>query len=76
MLKLTSKVKKIVCPLGVGEHFEYWGFNVNSILEMDWNEEIIIEKGFSIVCLPTQHFSGRGLYRNKSLWGSFLLKKF
>jgi L-ascorbate metabolism protein UlaG (beta-lactamase superfamily) len=67
-------VKKVVCPLGVGEHFEYWGFNVDSVLEADWNEEIALDKDFTIFCLPTQHFSGRGFRRNKSLWGSFLLK--
>ena len=22
---LKDRVQKVVCPLGVGEHFEYWG---------------------------------------------------
>jgi L-ascorbate metabolism protein UlaG (beta-lactamase superfamily) len=74
VLRLKSKIKWIICPLGVGEHFEYWRFNVDHIQEMDWNEEITLDKDLMIFCLPAQHFSGRGLRRNKSLWGSFLLK--
>ena len=72
--QLKPKVKKIICPLGVGEHFEYWGFNADCILEMDWSEEIALDKNLTIFCLSAQHFSGRGFCRNKSLWGSFLLK--
>ncbi|MDR2781450.1 MAG: MBL fold metallo-hydrolase [Holosporaceae bacterium] len=74
VLRLKSKVKKIICPLGVGEHFEYWGFNVSCLLEMDWNEEISLDQNLTIFCLPAQHFSGRGFFRNTSLWCSFLLK--
>ncbi|MDR0632209.1 MAG: MBL fold metallo-hydrolase [Holosporaceae bacterium] len=74
MLRLKPRVKKIVCPLGVGEHLEYWGFGVDRICEMDWNEEIALDKDFSVFCLPAQHFSGRRFHRNRALWGSFLLK--
>jgi L-ascorbate metabolism protein UlaG (beta-lactamase superfamily) len=74
VLQLKSKVKKIVCPIGVGEHFEYWGFSIDRILEMDWGEEVSLDKDLTIFCLPAQHFSGRGFRRNKALWCSFLLK--
>ncbi|GHU13484.1 MBL fold metallo-hydrolase [Alphaproteobacteria bacterium] len=74
VLKLKSKVKKVVCGLGVGAHLEYWGFSKEQIIEMDWNENISSDEDFSIHCLPTHHFSGRGLVRNKSLWASFLVK--
>jgi L-ascorbate metabolism protein UlaG (beta-lactamase superfamily) len=74
LLKLKSKIKMVICPLGVGEHLEYWGFSVDCILEMDWNEDVALDKDLTIFCLPTQHFSGRWLRRNRSLWGSFLLK--
>ncbi len=63
--------KKVICPIGVGSHFRYWRFD--NVIEMDWNEEINFG-GFHIYCLPSKHFSGRGLLRNKTLWASFLLK--
>jgi L-ascorbate metabolism protein UlaG (beta-lactamase superfamily) len=67
-------VKKIVCPLGVGSHLEYWGFAKKDILEMDWNDEVYWIEDFTIHCLPARHFSGRGIFPNKSLWASFLLQ--
>jgi L-ascorbate metabolism protein UlaG (beta-lactamase superfamily) len=74
ILKLKPKIKKIICGLGVGAHLEYWGFDSRQIVEMDWNEKISPEVGFSFYCLPTKHFSGRGIFRNRSLWASFLIK--
>ncbi|MDR2681471.1 MAG: MBL fold metallo-hydrolase [Holosporaceae bacterium] len=74
VLKLKPKIRKIICGLGVGAHLEYWGFSREQIIEMDWHENISPEIGFSVHCLPTRHFSGRGIFRNRSLWASFLLK--
>jgi len=70
---LKPKIRNIVCGLGVGEHFEYWGFDKNKIIELDWNESSSLDEGFEIFCLPARHFSGRGLSPNQSLWVSFLL---
>lgn len=72
--KLKDRIGKIICPLGVGEHFEYWGFNKNQIIELDWKENVNLESGFNVHCLPARHFSGRGLTANQSLWASFLLE--
>ena len=69
---LMPKIGKIVCPLGVGEHFERWGFDPARIVEMDWEEETELDPGFRVFCLPARHFSGRGLSPNQSLWASFL----
>ncbi|MDR0968141.1 MAG: MBL fold metallo-hydrolase [Holosporaceae bacterium] len=74
VLKLKSKVKKIVCPLGVGSHFEYWGFDKNIIVETDWDESVSIDKYLIVRCLPARHFSGRRFSRNKTLWASFLIE--
>ncbi|MCD8262263.1 MAG: MBL fold metallo-hydrolase [Bacteroides sp.] len=74
VMELKFRIGKVVCPLGVGEHFEYWEFNPHQIFEMDWNEEEELEEGFRIYCLPSRHFSGRGLTGNQSLWASFLLQ--
>lgn len=72
--KLKNRIKTVICPLGVGEHFEYWGFDKEQIVELDWNEDANLESGFMIHCLPARHFSGRGLNANQSLWASFLLE--
>ncbi len=74
MLKLKPKIKKVICGLGTGEHFEYWGFDKNSIIEKDWNEEIILDDNFKVNTTPARHFSGRTLTRNKALWLSFVLQ--
>jgi len=73
VLKLKPKIKKIICGLGVGEHFEYWGFDKNILIEKDWHETVSLENGFTAYILPARHFSGR-LERNKSLWISLILK--
>lgn len=74
VLKLKPKVGKVICSLGVGEHLEYWGFNPEQILEMQWNEDLSPEAGIEVHCLTARHFSGRGLVRNRSLWASFLME--
>jgi L-ascorbate metabolism protein UlaG (beta-lactamase superfamily) len=71
---LKDRVGKVVCGLGVGAHFERWGFGNDKIVEMDWQEEYSTgEDNVSIYCLPARHFSGRGLSGNKSLWASYLI---
>jgi L-ascorbate metabolism protein UlaG (beta-lactamase superfamily) len=74
LTKLKPKIRKIICGLGTGEHFEYWGFDKNIIIEKDWNEEIILDAHFTAYTIPARHFSGRGLKRNKALWTSFVLQ--
>jgi L-ascorbate metabolism protein UlaG (beta-lactamase superfamily) len=73
-LQLQDRLKKVICGLGVGAHFERWGYNKDKIIELDWYEENNLEEGFKIYCLPARHFSGRGLKRNTSLWASFLVE--
>ena len=71
---LKEKVAKIICPLGVGSHLEYWGFNSKNIIELDWHEDAILEKNIQITSTPSRHFSGRGFTRNNTLWSSYVLK--
>lgn len=71
---LKDRVQKVVCPLGVGEHFEYWGFEKSSLVELDWFEDTVLDKGFLLHCLPARHFSGRSLKANQALWASFLIE--
>ena len=72
VIKLKSKVKKVICGLGTGEHFEYWGYDPKIIIEGDWNESVMIDPGFEIYWAPARHFSGRGFKRNQSLWSAFV----
>ena len=72
--KLKPKIKKVICGLGTGEHFERWGFDTDCIFEEDWNTEIILDSGFAAYTVPARHFSGRGFLRNKALWTSFVLQ--
>ncbi len=69
---LRPKVKHVITGLGVGSHFRYWGYDKDKIIEMDWNESIVLENS-KIHCLPARHFSGR-LFANRTLWASFLLE--
>ena len=74
VIKLKTKVKHVICGLGVGAHFERWGYNTNQITELDWNQNITLSNAITLYALPARHFSGRGFKRNNTLWLSFLLK--
>lgn len=71
---IHSRVKHVVCPLGVGEHLEYWGYEPGMLTEMDWNESASLPDGVRITCLPARHFSGRFLKQNPTLWASFMIE--
>jgi L-ascorbate metabolism protein UlaG (beta-lactamase superfamily) len=73
LLKLRSKVKKVITGLGTGAHLEYWGYDKDVIVEKDWYEEENLDLGFRITVTPARHFSGRAFQRNRSLWVSFVL---
>ncbi|WET48804.1 MBL fold metallo-hydrolase [Chryseobacterium indologenes] len=72
--ELKNRVGKVICGLGTGQHFEYWGWKPEKIIEKNWWESIDIADGFRITLTPARHFSGRLLNRNISLWTSFVLK--
>ncbi|MBC7829781.1 MAG: MBL fold metallo-hydrolase [Chitinophagaceae bacterium] len=72
--KLKPKINKVITGLGVGEHLERWGFDKNIIIERDWNEEVLLEEGFTVNTAPARHFSGRGFKRNQTLWMSFIFQ--
>ncbi len=74
VLKLKSKVGKIITGLGTGAHLEYWGFDHKMIVELDWNDSAAPDSGFQLTATPGRHFSGRGFKRNQSIWCSFVLQ--
>ncbi|RZJ55031.1 MAG: MBL fold metallo-hydrolase [Flavobacterium sp.] len=74
IIKLKPKTKQVVCGLGVGSHFESWGFSPQNIIEKDWHEKIELDSNITLYTAPTRHFSGRGFVRNNTLWLSFILE--
>ncbi|RZJ74670.1 MAG: MBL fold metallo-hydrolase [Flavobacterium sp.] len=74
LIKLKTKIKKVICGLGVGADFEEWGYKLEDILEKDWNESIDLGNGFYIHTTPARHFSGRGFTRNNTLWMSYVFQ--
>ncbi|MEP7377592.1 MAG: MBL fold metallo-hydrolase [Chitinophagaceae bacterium] len=74
IIKLKPKIKKVISSLGTGAHFERWGFDSDRVIEKDWDEQILLEPGFTVFTTPARHFAGRTFKRNKSLWISFVLQ--
>lgn len=71
--EMRTRVRKVICPLGVGAHFEHWGYNKEQLIELNWEEKARYDS-LVIHCLPARHFSGRSLTSNKTLWASFMLE--
>jgi len=69
---LKEKIDHIVTPIGVGSYFTQWGFSPEQITEGDWYDSLTTKAG-RIHILPAQHFSGRLLKRNRTLWGSYAI---
>ena len=72
--ELQRRVRKVYTGIGVGAHLERWGYRPDQIVELDWDESTPTAEGGRVHCLPTQHFSGRGLTSAQSLWASFVLQ--
>ncbi|UIR55617.1 MBL fold metallo-hydrolase [Sphingobacterium sp. SRCM116780] len=72
--KMGPQIKRVICGLGVGAHFERWGFKEGQITELDWYDETTFEDKFKIISTPARHFSGRKFQRNNTLWTSFVFQ--
>jgi len=65
------KKTKVVLPLKLSKYFK--GFN--DVNELDWYEEIQVNKDIKVTLLPAVHWSKRSLTdTNKTLWGNFLIE--
>ena len=71
---LENKVGKVLTGLGVGEHFEYWGYPKGKIFEKDWYDTPLELGDLKIHITPARHFSGRFLKRNPTLPVSFVIE--
>lgn len=74
VIRLKSKIRNIVCGLGVGAHFRRWGFSDNLIHEADWGDVIHLSTEMRVHVTTASHYSGRSLTRNKTLWAGFVLE--
>lgn len=72
IVALKEKVARFYVPLGVGGHLQRWGVEKEKVVELDWWEEAHYA-GLTLVATPTRHFSGRGLRRDRTLWGSWVM---
>jgi L-ascorbate metabolism protein UlaG (beta-lactamase superfamily) len=63
---------RFVVPLAVGAHLRSWGVPADRITELDWTESIEVA-GVRLTATEAQHFSGRGLRRDGTLWTSWVL---
>lgn len=70
---LQPKVKQVVAGLGVGAHFEAWGYDMRTVQEADWYATVQQGPQLQIHVTPARHFSGRAFTNNKSLWVGFAL---
>ncbi|MEH7111356.1 MBL fold metallo-hydrolase [Neobacillus niacini] len=73
MLRLKDKVGHFFVPIGVGAHLQRWGVAAEKITELNWWDEIEWG-GLKIASVPSQHFSGRGMFnRDTTLWTGWVI---
>jgi L-ascorbate metabolism protein UlaG (beta-lactamase superfamily) len=64
--------EKIITPLGVKSFFDQE--KVNSSIEIDWWDEVVLNDRIKVQAVPAQHFSGRGMLdRDATLWCGYVL---
>ena len=65
------KDTKVLLPLKLSKYFKRF----KDVNELDWYEEIQVNKDIKVTLLPAVHWSRRSLWdTNKTLWGSFLIE--
>ncbi|GFM88502.1 MBL fold metallo-hydrolase [Pseudomonas cichorii] len=74
ILALKPLVKQVVTGLGIGAHFESWGYDAARVHELDWYDSYEVSKDLKLHATPARHYSGRTLTRNQALWVGFALE--
>jgi N-acyl-phosphatidylethanolamine-hydrolysing phospholipase D len=65
------KDSKVLLPLNLSKYFKRF----KDVNELDWYEEIQVNKDIKVTLLPAVHWSKRSLWdTNKTLWGNFLIE--
>ena len=65
---LAPRVRRVLCPLGVGAHLVRFGLQEGRISELDWFGQASFGP-VSATLTPSRHFSGRLFVRDQTLWG-------
>lgn len=71
---IKPKVRQVILPLGVGAHFEKWGYAESQLLEDNWGTTFHLRNSLKITFTPARHFSGRKFSKNNTLWTSYVLE--
>ncbi|MEV7603301.1 MBL fold metallo-hydrolase [Kitasatospora sp. NPDC089797] len=69
---VRSQSAPFAVPLGIGGHLRRWGVPEHRIIELDWDETCTLGE-LVLTLTSAHHFSGRGLTRNTTLWGSWVI---
>lgn len=69
---VRSQSAPFAVPLGIGGHLRRWGVPEHRIIELDWDETCTLGE-LAVTLTSAHHFSGRGLTRNTTLWGSWVI---
>ena len=65
------KDSKVLLPLNLSKYFKKF----KDVNELDWYDEIQVNKDIKVTLLPAVHWSKRSLWdTNKTLWGNFLIE--
>jgi L-ascorbate metabolism protein UlaG (beta-lactamase superfamily) len=64
---------KIYVGLGNAQYLNSKG--INNAVDLDWGEIISLNPEIKLICVPSRHFSSRGLWdRDQTLWNGFVLQ--
>ncbi len=74
IIELQSKIRHVVCGLGVDRYFLHWGYSSTGIQAADWFTSVTTDSGITLHVLPARHYSGRLMTKNQTLWVSFALE--
>jgi len=74
MKSLKPKTGLVITGVGNGAHLRLWGYPPEKIREVNWNDSLELGDSVQVHALPAQHYSGRFMERNQSLWVSFALE--
>lgn len=71
---------RFLCPLGIERWFLGMGIREEEVVELDWWDGVLVGVegvgSVRLVCTPSQHFSGRGVWDHGSaLWCSWVLEE-
>jgi L-ascorbate metabolism protein UlaG (beta-lactamase superfamily) len=69
---VRTQTAPFLVPLGIGAHLERWKVPADRIIELDWDEYADVA-GLRLTATAAQHFSGRTLTRNDTLWTSWVV---